>query len=81
MNGHVRIQMVIVAVKMSCHCGVIIVLDSKVIYMTSIYDSIFCLSYIFSMAPVAFQAIYQVITLASAFSDCIVGFIELTTFR
>ena len=66
--------MVIVAVKVSCHCGVI-VFDVKYMTLESIYDSIFCLTYIFSMTPVAFQAIYQVITLAGAFSDCVVRFI------
>ena len=35
----------------------------------------FCLSYIFNMAPVAFQAIYQAITLTCALSDGVVGFI------
>ena len=67
--------MVIVAVKMSCHCGVIILFDVKYMTLESIYDSIFCLSCIFSMAPVAFQEIYQVITLACAFGNCVVGFI------
>ena len=75
MYGHVRIQMVIVAVKMSCCCGVIIVFDVKYMTLESIYDSISCLSYIYNMASVAFQAIYQVITLASAFSNFVVGFI------
>ena len=74
MYGHVRIQMIIVAVKVSCHCGIIIVFDVKYMTSESIYDSIF-LPYIFNMTPVAFQAIYQVITLASTFSDCVVGFI------
>ena len=63
------------AIKMSCHCSVIILFDVKYITLESIYHSVFCLSYIFNMAPVAFQAIYQVITLASTFSDCVVGFI------
>ena len=67
--------MVIVAVKISCHCGVIIVFDVKYMALESIQYSIFHFSYIFNMAPVSFQAIYQVITLTSAFSDCVVGFI------
>ena len=75
MYGHIRIQIVIVATKVSCHCGVVIVFDVKYMTLESIYDSVFCLPYIFSVAPIAFQAIYQVIALASAFSDCIVGFI------
>ena len=75
MYGHVKIQMVIVAIKVFCQCGVTIVFDVKNMTLESIHDSVFCLSYIFGVAPVAFQAIYQVITLASAFSDCTVGFI------
>ena len=34
--------------------------------LESIYDSVLCLPYILCMAPVTFQAIYQVITLACA---------------
>ena len=67
--------MIIVASKVSCHCGVVIVFDVKYMTLESIYDSVFCLPYIFDVAPVAFQAIYQVIILACAFSHCIVGFI------
>ena len=44
--------MVIVALEMSFHCGIIIVFDVKYITLESIYDSILCLSYIFNMAPV-----------------------------
>ena len=69
--------MIIVAFKVSCHCGVAIVFDVKYMTLKSVYDSVFCLPYIFGVAPVAFQAIYQVITLASAFSQCIVGFIVM----
>ena len=75
MYGHVRIQMIIVAFKMSWHCGVVIVFNVKYVTLESIYDSVFCLPYIFGVGPVAFQAIYQVITLASAFDHFIVGFI------
>ena len=63
------------AVKVSYYCGVVILFDVKYMTLESIYNSIFCLSYILRMAPITFQAIYQVITLASAFSDCVVGFI------
>ena len=69
--------MVIVALEMSCHCGIIIVFDVKYMTLESMYDSILCLSYIFKMAPIAFQAIYQVITLASTFGNCIVGFVAV----
>ena len=57
MYGHVRIQMITVAMKVSCHCGVIIVFYVKYVTLESINDSIFCLSYIFNMEPVTFQAI------------------------
>ena len=67
--------MIIMAFKVSCHCGVVIVLDVKYMTLESIYDSVICLHYIFDMAPVTFQAIYQVITLARALSHCIVVFI------
>ena len=72
--------MVIVALEMSCNCAIIIVFDVKYMTLESIYDSILCLSYMFNMAPVAFQAIYQVITLASAFGNCIVGFVVVLSF-
>ena len=66
--------MVIVVIKVSCYCGVITVFDVKYMTLESIYDSIFCLPYTFSGAPVANLAIYQIIALASTFSDCTVGF-------
>ena len=69
--------MITVAVKVSCYCGVIVVFDDKYVTLESINDSIFCLSYIFDMAPVTFQAIYQIITLASALSYYVVGFINV----
>ena len=75
MYGHVRIQMIIVAFNVSCHCGVAIVFDVKYMTLESVYDSVFCLPNIFGVAPVAFQAIYQVITLGSAFGHCIVGYV------
>ena len=61
--------------KLSCHCGVIIVFDVKYVALESVNDSISCLSYIFNMTPVAFQAMYKVIAVASALSYCIVGFV------
>ena len=45
-----------------------IVFDVKYITLESIYDSILSLFYILYMAPVAFQAIYQVVPLACATS-------------
>ena len=77
MYGHVRIQMIIVAAKVSCHCGVVIVFNIKYMTLESIYDFIFCLPYIFDAAPITFQAVYQIITLESAFSHCVAGFIVM----
>ena len=69
--------MIIVASKVSYHCGVVIVFDVKYMTLECIYDSVFCLPYIFDVAPITFQAIYNIITLASAFSHCVVGFIVM----
>ena len=67
--------MINVAFKVSCHCSVVIVFNVKYVTLESVYDSILCLPYILCVAPVAFQAIYQVISLTSALSHCIVGFV------
>ena len=48
--------------------------------LESIYDSIFSLSNIFYMAPVAFQTIYKIVTLACAFGNCIVGSVVVQVF-
>ena len=69
--------MIILAFKVSCHCGVVIVFAVKYMTLEAVYDSVFCLHYIVGVAPVAFQAIYQVITLAGVLSHCIVGFIVM----
>ena len=63
------------AVKVPCHCGIISVFDVKNVTLESINDSVFSLTYIFDVAPTAFQRVYKVIALASAISKCIVGFI------
>ena len=54
MDGHLWIHLVNVAVKVSCHCSVIIVCNVKNMTLGSVSDSIFSLSYIFNVAPVAF---------------------------
>ena len=54
MYDHTGISLISVAMKMSGHCGIIIVFDVKNMTLESIYDSIFGLSYIFNVAPVAF---------------------------
>ena len=50
-------------------------LMSQMWTLESVYDSIFSLSYICDVAPVAFQTIYEIVTLTSAICDCIVGFV------
>ena len=54
MYDHTGIGLIFVAMKMCGHCGIIIVFDVKNITVESIHDSIFGLSYIFYVAPVAF---------------------------
>ena len=54
MYGHTGIGMIIVAVKMSSHCGIAIVFNVKDVTLESIDDSVFSLSYILYVAPVAF---------------------------
>ena len=49
--------------------------------LESIYDSILSLSYIFDMASVLFQTIYEAVTLTSAISRCIVGFVVTQGFN
>ena len=53
MYGHTGISMIIVAVKMSSHCGIAIVFDLKNVTLESINDSVFGFSYILYTAPVA----------------------------
>ena len=62
------IQLFFVVVKVSCHCGMISVFDVKNMTLESINVSVFCLTYIFNMPPVAFQTVYMVIALVSAIS-------------
>ena len=66
-----------VAFKVSCHCGIVNVFDVKYVTLESVYNSILCLPYILCVVPAVFQAIYQVVALASALSHCIVGVIIL----
>ena len=51
-----------------CHCGIVSVFDVKNVTLESINDSVFCLTYIFNVAPIAFQTVYKVIALESAIS-------------
>ena len=80
MYGHIWIKMITVAFIVSCHCGIVIVFDVKYVTLEYVYDSILCLPYILSVAPVTFQAIYQIVGLASALNHCIVGFYYFVSF-
>ena len=56
------------AVNVSYHCGTVSVFDVKNMTLESINDPVFGLTYIFNMAPVAFQTVYKVIALGNAIS-------------
>ena len=75
MYGHVWVYFIIVASKVSCHCSVQIVFNVKSVTLESIYYSVFSLTYIFDMAPIAFNTIDQIVTLAGVLSGCIVSFV------
>ena len=77
MYDHARIALIIVAKKMSSHCCVVVVFDVINMTLESVNDSIPCLAYIFDMATFTFQAIYEIVALAGAFGDCIVGCIVI----
>ena len=73
MYDHAWITLIIVAQKMSDHCSVVIVFDVIDMTLESISYSVLSLAYIFDMATLTFQAIYEVIALTGAFSNSIVG--------
>ena len=75
MYNHTGIGMIIVTMKMSSHCGFVIMFDVKYVTLKSVNDSVFCLTYILYVAPVTLQTVYEIVTLACAFSYCIVGYI------
>ena len=54
MYGDTGIGMIIVAVKMSSHCGVATAFDVKDMTLESINYSVLSLSYILCVTPVAF---------------------------
>ena len=70
---HAWIAVIIVAMKMSCHCCSIVMFNVKNMTLESVNDSVLCLAYIFNVAPFALQAINKIVALACAFSDSIVG--------
>ena len=80
MYDHVGIDLIIMAMKMSSHCCVVIVFDVKDVTFESVQNSIFSLSYIFDVAPIAFQTIYRIVALACAISYCIVDCIIMQVF-
>ena len=73
MYDHAWIGLIIVALKMSSYCSVIVMFDVKDMTLESINDSIFCLTYILNVALSAFQAIYEIVALACVFGNSVVG--------
>ena len=73
MYAHAGIALIIVAEKVPSHCCVIVMFDVINMTLESVNDSIPCLSYIFDMAALAFQAINEIVALAGAFGNGIVG--------
>ena len=73
MYDHAWIGLIIMAMKMSDHCGVIVMFNVKDMTLESINDSIFCLTYTLNVAPLAFQAIYEIVALTCAFGNSVVG--------
>ena len=64
MYNHTGIGMTTVAMEMSSHSGFVIVFDVKYVTMESVNYSVFGLTYMLYVAPVAIQTIYEIITLA-----------------
>ena len=81
MYSHSRIQLILVAVKASCRCCIVMVFNIKNVTLESIYNSIFSLSYIFDLALVAFQTINKIVTLTTAICNCIEGFVTAQIFN
>ena len=73
MYDHVWIGLIIVAMEMSIHHSIIVMFDVKNMTLESVNDSIFCLAYILNVAPFTFQAVDEIIALACAFGDSVVG--------
>ena len=73
MYDHAGIALIIVTEKVSSHCSVIVMFDVIDMTLESVNDSIFCLAYIFDVAPVTFQAIYEIVALACALGNSFVG--------
>ena len=73
MYDHAWIGLIIVAMEMSSHCSIIVMFDVKNMTLESVNDSIFCLAYTLNVAPFTVPAIDEIIALACAFSDSVVG--------
>ena len=81
MYSHSGIQLILVAIKVSCHCYTVITFNVKNVTLKSTYDSIFSFLHIFDLAPIAFQTIYEIVTLTSVISNCIAGFVVIQVFN
>ena len=73
MYGDAWIGLIMVAMEISGHCSIIVMFNVKKMTMESVNDSVFCLTYILNVAPFIFQAINEIVALACAFSDSVVG--------
>ena len=71
-NFHTRICLITVALKTSSHCSIVSVFDVKYMTLESINNPVFGLTYILYVAPSALQTVYEIVTLACAFSYCVV---------
>ena len=75
MYGHVWVKYITVASKVSCHCGIQVVFYVKQVTLEPICDSIFSLTYLFDVAPIAFNTVNQIVTLAGALGHCVISFV------
>ena len=73
MYDHAWIGLIMVAMEMSGHCSFIVMFNVKDMTLESVSDSVFCLTYILNVAPFTFQAINEIVALACAFGDSVVG--------
>ena len=73
----VRVCCILMTGKVPNHCGVGLVFHAKNMTLESLSVPVFTLSNIFYVAPVAFQAIYQIIALTNDIHYDIACFIAL----
>ena len=74
MNSHSGVDNIIIVDIMSGDCGMGSIFYTKKVAMESVNDSIFGLGYIFYVASLVFQAVHQIVTLASTIEYGVVEF-------